>query len=115
MANTDETVRIFFGNAGPNLISSFHIIGAVLDRVYREGDIVSPPAKCIQTTLVPSGGSAIIETKFKVPGNHTLVDHSINRIDKGAIGFVKVKGKPRPDIYDSKEPPILCPACKTHN
>jgi len=111
----DERVRVFFGNAGPNLISSFHIIGTVFDKVYREGDVVSHPAKYVQTTMVPAGGAAVVELKMQVPGNFAIVDHSINRIDKGCVGFLKVKGKPRPDIYDSAEPPQFCPGCKTHN
>jgi len=41
-AKTGERVRIFFGNIGPNLISSFHIIGEIFDDVYREADLVSP-------------------------------------------------------------------------
>ena len=111
----DERVRIYFGNAGPNLVSSFHIIGTVFDKVYREGDLISHPAKYVQTTLVPSGGAAVVELKLQVPGNFAIIDHSINRIDKGAVGFLKVKGTPRPDIYDSAEPPQFCPGCKTHN
>src|SRR6516225_9196723 len=36
-AKTNETVRIFAGNGGPNLVSSFHIIGEIFDRVQFEG------------------------------------------------------------------------------
>src|SRR5690606_24295424 len=36
-AMKDETVRIFFGNGGPNLSSSFHVIGEIFDKVYVEG------------------------------------------------------------------------------
>ena len=59
-AKVGEKVRIFVGNGGPNLISSFHVIGAIFDKVYREGDIVSPPARHVQTTLVPAGGSTVV-------------------------------------------------------
>lgn len=110
----NETIRIYFGNAGPNLVSSFHVIGTIFDKVYREGDVISDPAKCVQTTLVPAGGACIVDMKLKVPGAYSIVDHSIFRIDKGAVGMIKVKGKPRPDIYDSLEPPKYCPGCKTH-
>lgn len=114
VVNQDETVRIYFGNAGPNLVSSFHVIGGIFDKVYREGDVISPPAQSIQTTLVPAGGAVIVDMKMEIPGSYSLVDHSIFRIDKGAVGMIKVKGKPRPDIYDSLEPPVYCPGCKTH-
>jgi nitrite reductase (NO-forming) len=45
----NQAVRVYVGNAGPNLISSFHIIGQIFDRVYREGDLISPPAQGLQT------------------------------------------------------------------
>jgi nitrite reductase (NO-forming) len=32
-AKTGETVRLFVGNGGPNLVSSFHVIGAIFDKV----------------------------------------------------------------------------------
>uniref|UniRef100_A0A915D5E1 Copper-containing nitrite reductase n=1 Tax=Ditylenchus dipsaci TaxID=166011 RepID=A0A915D5E1_9BILA len=80
-----ETVRIYFGNAGPNLSSAFHVIGAIFDKVYRDGGLISPPAEGIQTTLVPPGGSTVVDIKTVVPGTYTLVDHAIHRIDKGAV------------------------------
>ena len=101
-AQAGETVRIFFGNAGPNKISSFHVIGEIFDRVYREGDLVSPPARSVQTTLVPAGGAAVVEFRTLVPGTFTLVDHAMFRMEKGAVGFLRVLGAPRPDIYLGK-------------
>ncbi len=113
-AKTSDRIRIYFGNAGPNLISSFHVIGAILDKVYREGDLISPPASSIQTTLVPAGGSTVVEIETPVPGNYAFVDHSIFRLDKGAVGFINVTGDKRPDIYFSEEKPSLCEECKVH-
>ncbi|MCC7415569.1 MAG: nitrite reductase, copper-containing [Acidobacteria bacterium] len=103
-ARTGETVRIYFGNAGPNKPSSFHIVGAVMDRVYREGDLVSPPARGVQTTLVPPGGAAVIDVKTSVPGTYTLLDHAIFRTEKGATGVLKVDGPLRPDLYRGDQP-----------
>merc|ERR1712224_322065 len=111
MVNQGERVRLYFGNAGPNLVSSFHIIGAIFDKVYREGDLVSPPGRHIRTTAVAAAASVALEFNLHVPGTYTLIDHSIFRIDKGAVGMMKCKGSPRPDIYDSVEPPIQCPGC----
>lgn len=113
-AQTDESVRIFFGNIGPNLTSSFHIIGSVFEKVYRDGDVLSPPGRWIQTVSVPSGGATIVDMKMHVPGTYTLVDHAIFRLDKGAVGFLNVSGKPRPDIYSSSQPPAPCVGCKLH-
>jgi hypothetical protein len=86
-----EKIRIFFGNAGPNLISSFHVIGTIFDKVYREGDLISPLGKGIQTALVPAGGAVAVEMEMLVPGSYSIVDHSIFRIDKGAVGMTKAR------------------------
>jgi copper-containing nitrite reductase len=114
VARVGERVRIYVGNAGPNLVSSFHIIGTIMDRVYREGDLISPPARALQTTLIPAGGSTVIEMDAVVPGSYTLVDHSIFRMEKGCVGFLKVLGPPRKDIFAAGDLPILCPGCKLH-
>lgn len=113
-ANVGEKVRIFFGNGGPNLISSFHVIGEIFDNVNREGDLVSTPAHNVQTTLVPAGGSTVVEFQLEVPGTFTLVDHAIFRIEKGAVGYLQVEGEPNYDIYASDQDPVLCPGCLVH-
>jgi nitrite reductase (NO-forming) len=97
-AKVGETVRIYFGNIGPNGISSFHIIGEIFDKVYNEGGIGGATGKGIQTTLVPSAGATIVEFKVDVPGAYALVDHSIYRVAKGAIGHLVVEGKENPNV-----------------
>jgi len=97
-----ETVRIYVGNGGVNLASNFHIIGEVFDKVYREGDIVTPPARSVQTTLIPAGGAAVVEFKADYPGNYVLVDHALARIDRGAWGVLKVEGEANPEVFDGK-------------
>ena len=52
----------------------------------------------MQTTLIPAGAASTVEFKVEVPGDLTLVDHSIFRINKGAMGQLHVDGKERPDI-----------------
>lgn len=100
-AKAGETVRIFVGNAGPNLISSFHVIGEIFDRVYHEGS-TSPPAENVQTTLIPAAGAAIVEFKVDNPGTYILVDHAIFRaIDKGAVGLLTVTGKENKKIFSA--------------
>ena len=113
-AKTGERVRLFFGNIGPNLISSFHVIGEVFDRVYREGDLVSQPARSIQTTLVPAGGASVVEFGVEVPGTYTLVDHAIFRVEQGAVGYLQVEGEPRHDLYRSKDDAASCQGCLVH-
>ena len=99
--NVGEKVRIFFGNIGPNGISSLHIIGEIFDRVYLEGSVNGVVNRNVQTTLVPSGGATIVEFTIDVPGDYLLVDHSIFRIDKGAIGMIRAVGDSRPKIFES--------------
>jgi nitrite reductase (NO-forming) len=98
-AKVGERVRLYVGNAGPNLVSSFHVIGAIFDEVYSEGSMSAARGSNVQTTLVPAGGAAIVEWLASVPGEFTLVDHAIFRIEKGAIGTLKVTGPEQPNIY----------------
>jgi nitrite reductase (NO-forming) len=102
-AKVGETIRIYFGNAGPNLISSWHVIGEIFDRLWVQGGIGAEPIRNIQTTLVPAGGSVIAEFKVEVPGDYTLVDHSIFRLEKGAVGVLTVEGPANPEIFPRVE------------
>lgn len=99
---TGERVRIFVGNGGVNLISSFHPIGEIWDTVYAEGGIGAEPHKNIQTTAVLPGGAAIVEFTAEVPGDIVLVDHALARMNKGAWAIIRVEGEPRPDIYSGE-------------
>jgi nitrite reductase (NO-forming) len=106
-AKTGETVRLFVGNGGPNLIASFHVIGEIFDRVYPEAALGGEVRKNVQTTLVPAGGAAIVELKVELPGRFLLVDHSISRaMDKGALGALAVTGPERPAVFRSLTPAI---------
>jgi nitrite reductase (NO-forming) len=94
-----QTARIYVGNGGVGLISSFHPIGEIFDTVYPEGGIGGAVLKNIQTTAVLPGGSSIVEFKAEVPGNIVLVDHALARMNKGAWAIIKVEGEPQPDIF----------------
>jgi nitrite reductase (NO-forming) len=101
-AKTGETVRLYVGNGGPNLVSSFHVIGEIFDRVWFEGG--TRFQENVQTTLIPAGGAAIAEFHLEVPGSYVLVDHSIFRaFNKGALAILKADGPERKDIYSGKE------------
>ena len=102
-AKVGETVRIYFGVGGPNVTSSFHVIGEIFDTVFIEGGVM-PSQRQVQTTMVPAGGSTIVDFKLEVPGTYVLVDHSLSRaFNKGAIGMLKVTGPDNPLIYSGKE------------
>lgn len=101
-AKVGERVRLFVGNGGPNLISSFHVIGEIFDNVHIEGG--SRINHDVQTTLVPAGGSAIVDFKVEVPGTLILVDHSIFRtFNKGSLGMLKVSGEGDKKIYSGMQ------------
>ncbi|MGV3743230.1 MAG: multicopper oxidase domain-containing protein, partial [Burkholderiaceae bacterium] len=102
-AKVGETVRIFFGVGGPNLTSSFHVIGEVFDRVYNQGDLTSPPMRNVQTTTVPAGGATMVEFKVEVPGRLILVDHALSRLEKGLVGIMHVTGPENPEIFHAKD------------
>ena len=100
-AKAGETVRMYVGNGGPNLVSSFHVIGEIFDKVYVEGGKLIN--ENVQSTLIPAGGAAMIEFKVDIPGSYTVVDHSIFRaFNKGALGQLKVEGDENPEIMTKK-------------
>jgi nitrite reductase (NO-forming) len=92
-----DRVRIFVVNAGPNFESDFHIVGAIFDRVYPDGN----PAHAlenVQTYHVPAGGGAVFETVFSKDasgeGLYPFVTHSFADAEKGAVGIIQV-GSPK--------------------
>lgn len=101
-AEVGDVVRLYVGNGGPNLVSSFHVIGEIFDNVYVEGgDLINHD---VQSTMVPAGGSAIVEFKVDVPGTFILVDHSIFRaFNKGALAMLKVEGASDAIVYSGKQ------------
>ncbi len=97
-----ERMRIYFVNAGLNLDSNFHPIGSHWDRVWTEGALLNEPLRGSQTTLVPAGGSTIVELIGLVPMTVVLVDHALARaFDKGAIGQIVITGDPNTEIFES--------------
>jgi len=105
-AKSGETVRIYVGNGGPNLVSSFHIIGEIFDKVNVEGGSLTNAN--VQTTLIPSGGSSVVEFKCEAPGTLILVDHSIFRtFNKGSLGMIKVEGADEKLVYSGKQSDVV--------
>jgi len=101
-ASVGDNVRLFVGNGGPNLVSSFHVIGEIFDKVWFEGG--TRFQENVQTTLIPSGGAAIMDFHIEVPGSYVLVDHSIFRaFNKGALAILKADGPENKAIYSGKE------------
>ena len=104
-AKVGETVRVYFGVGGPNKVSSFHVIGEILDRVYSEG-ATNTVKQNVQTTLVPAGGATIVEFQVQYPGKYLLVDHSLSRAGKGLVGALEVNGKADGAVYKASDLPM---------
>ncbi len=101
-ARTGETVRLFVGNGGPNLTSSFHVIGEIFDDVWTEGG--TTVTHNVQTTLIPPGGATMVSFRTQVPGTYILVDHAIFRaFNQGALGMLKVEGPEDKLVYSGKQ------------
>jgi nitrite reductase (NO-forming) len=92
-ADVGDRVRFFVVNAGPNLSSEFHVVGAVFDRVYPDGD-PSHALAGVQTYGVPAGGGAVFEAVFEEgasgEGVYAFVTHAFADADKGAVGLLQV-------------------------
>ena len=88
-----DRVRIFVVNAGPTFRSDFHVVGAVFDRVYPDGNPDNVLER-VQTQLVPAGGGAVFETVFEKgasdEGLYPFVTHSFADAEKGAVGIIQV-------------------------
>jgi nitrite reductase (NO-forming) len=92
-----DRVRFFVVNAGPSFNSDFHVVGAVFDRVYPDGD-PNHALTGVQTYTVPAGGGAVFETVFEKDasgeGLYPFVTHSFADAEKGAVGIIQV-GAPK--------------------
>ncbi|HEY1808357.1 MAG TPA: copper-containing nitrite reductase [Acidobacteriaceae bacterium] len=107
-ANVGETVRIFFGNAGPNATASEHMIGEIFTKVYLSGSLTSAPLTGVQTAGVPPGDAAILDLKAEMPGKFTLMDHAMARMDKGLLAVLDVKGQENTALmHDGPTPPPM--------
>ncbi len=101
-AKVGDRIRLFVGNGGPNLVSSFHVIGEIFDTVYFEGG--QHTQTDVQTTLIPAGGSAIVEFKLDTAGTYLMVDHSILRtFNKGSLAMLKADGPQVNEVYSGKQ------------
>jgi nitrite reductase (NO-forming) len=96
-AKVGETVRIFFGDGGPNIGSNFHVIGEIFDKVY-----AGAPQTFVgneETVYIPPGSMSVFEMKLNEPGQYLLVDHALWRTGEGAAGMLMVSGDWDSTIY----------------
>jgi len=87
-AKPGDYVRIYFLNAGPNLVSTFHIVGIIWDFAYWQGnpDVVFPGG---QSVIAGPTDSWVVE--FRMPpdeGAFLMLSHAVGSTDRGAIGIL---------------------------
>lgn len=101
-AETGETIRVFWANGGPNLVSGPHPIGNVWARWYNYGDLLSEPSQYVEGASLPAGVTAVGEMELPVPGPISLVDHALSRVvHKGLLAQIMVEGEENPDVFDA--------------
>jgi nitrite reductase (NO-forming) len=84
----NELLRLYVVNAGPNRISSFHVVGGIFERVFQDGSHTSPLAG-VQTVNVPVGGGSIFELRLRQAGDYPFVTHAFADATKGAVGILR--------------------------
>jgi nitrite reductase (NO-forming) len=84
----NELLRLYVINAGPNRISSFHVVGGIFERVFQDGFQTSPLAG-VQTVNIPVGGGSIFEVRLREPGDYPFVTHAFADATKGAVGVLR--------------------------
>ena len=91
-AKPGERVRLFVMNVGPSRTSSFHVVGTIFDRVWFEGN-PDNQFRGMQTVLLGSSNSAIVEFLIPEAGSYIMVDHHFANASQGAIGLIDAGGK----------------------
>jgi nitrite reductase (NO-forming) len=89
-----ERVRLFVMNVGPSKTSSFHVVGTIFDRVWLEGN-PDNQMRGMQTVLLGSSNSAIMEMVIPEDGSYIMVDHHFANASQGAIGLLSTSNAPK--------------------
>ena len=83
-----ELVRLYVVNAGPNRISSFHVVGGIFERVYEDGTQANPLIG-VQTVNIPVDGGSIFEVRLREAGDYPFVTHAFADATKGVVGVLR--------------------------
>ncbi len=94
-AKPGERVRLFVLNVGPSKTSSFHVVGTIFDRVWMEGN-PDNQFRGMQTVLLGSSNSAIVEMMIPEAGKYIMVDHHFANASQGAIGLISTDASKKP-------------------
>jgi nitrite reductase (NO-forming) len=100
-AKPGERVRLYVLNIGPSNTSSFHVVGAIFDRVWIDGN-PDNQFRGMQTVLLGSSSSAIVEFVVPEAGTYVMVDHHFANASQGAIGLIAAGGMPEGGVNDAE-------------
>ena len=92
VANAGDRVRLYFHNVGPSDSSSFHVVGAIFDRVFYEGNPRNDWAG-MQTVAFGASNGGVVEFIAPEEGKYILVDHEFADAQRGAVGYLQVRSK----------------------
>ena len=87
---TGERVRVYVLNAGPNVDSSFHVVGTIFDRVVKEGmelEVGNAGNWGAQAMDLSPAQGGFVEFTLAEDGLYPLVTHAFNYVGRGAVGL----------------------------
>jgi nitrite reductase (NO-forming) len=108
VAKPGERVRLFVLNVGPSNTSSFHVVGTIFDRVWMDGN-PDNQLRGMQTVLLGSSSSAIVEFVIPEAGGYTMVDHHFANASQGAVGVIDAGAKGEAGVEHHNIPATLAP------
>ena len=88
-AKVGQRIRLYVIDAGPNIGSSFHIIGGMFAAVYPDGDANHALAG-VSTYPISPGQGVVLDAVMQQPGKYPIVDHSMRDMTIGAAGLLIV-------------------------
>lgn len=91
-----DTVRFYVLDVGPNLDSSFHIIGTIFHRVIKEGVVMDSTTNggfASQAVDLSPAQGAIIDLTIPEKGMYVFVTHAFNIMQLGAAGVLQASAR----------------------
>ncbi|HJS27062.1 MAG TPA: multicopper oxidase domain-containing protein [Actinomycetota bacterium] len=88
-ARPNELIRLWVMNAGPTLDNAFHVIGALFDHVYPDGNPTNA-LNGLQTYEVAPGSGAMFELRIPDEGMYPFVTHAFAYTGLGSVGVIAV-------------------------
>ena len=91
---TNERVRVWVMDAGPNLATTFHVVGTQFDTVWREGAYVirggGSGGGWGQVLTLGAAEGGFVEFTPVEAGHYSFVNHALSLAEKGQVGVFEV-------------------------